>query len=338
MALGGIVVAVGFYLTSFTAGLWHLYIFYGVFCGFAVGMCYNCLLTILPLWHPKRVGFINGAMLMVYGFASLILGNPISAVINAMGWRTAFKVLAVVFLALFLILSVFMQTPDTTPRFVQSPADGDSANDVSTLDMLKSRKFWLFFIWECMVGAVGLALIGHAAAIASDVFTPAAWLAIAVGSVSAASGIGRLICGILSDAIGDIKTAIFMNIAGLAGCIMLIFCLETNSMALLFAGFILCGMCFGAGPALNASFTRRTFGSKYFSTNFSVMSFSLLFSSIAGTYLVGIIRSASDTYMTAFLLILVYLITGLGALGIIFVKSVRAERSQRSVLLSSNIH
>ena len=52
----GIVAGGGFYLASFTQTLWQLYAFYGVFCGFAVGSAYNCLLSVIPLHFPKQIG------------------------------------------------------------------------------------------------------------------------------------------------------------------------------------------------------------------------------------------------------------------------------------------
>lgn len=304
----GIVAGGGFYLASFTQTLWQLYAFYGVFCGFAVGSAYNCLLSVIPLHFPKQIGLINGLMLMFFGFGSLAFGPVVTSLIALHGWRFLFKTLAIVFAAFFAVLSLIVKMPESTGE--SSNAGSVEENGVEIKDMLKMKSFWLFFVWEVIIAAVGLGAIGHAASIAKDIQLTASLIPYAVGVLSAASGLGKLSSGVLSDKIGVIKTAYMMTAIGLIGCGLMVFCLQSANVPLLFAGFGLIGFAYGGGPSLNAAFVRTEFGNKNFSWSFSLMSCSLLVSSILGTYVAGMLRSASGSYSSTILVMMAYLVTG----------------------------
>lgn len=185
------------------------------------------------------------------------------------------------------------------------------------------KSFWLFFVWEVIIAAVGLGAIGHAASIAKDIQLSASMIPYAVGVLSAASGLGKLSSGILSDKIGVIKTAYLMSAIGLVGCALMFFCLQSVSVALLFAGFGLIGFAYGGGPSLNAAFVRTEYGNKNFSWSFSLMSCSLLGASILGTYVAGMLRSASGSYISTILLMGFYLLVGIAALKILQQKDLR---------------
>lgn len=304
----GLVAGSGFYMASFTQTLWQLYAFYGVFCGFAVGSAYNCLLSVVPLHFPRHIGLINGLMLMFFGFGSLAFGPVVTSLIALHGWRFLFKTLAVVFAAFFAVLSLIVKMPENDQE--SNPSVSKDEKGIEIKDMVKMKGFWLFFTWEVIIAAVGLGAIGHAASIAKDIHLTAALIPYAVGVLSAASGLGKLSSGVLSDKIGVIKTAYMMTTVGLLGCILMLFCLQSASATLLFVGFALIGFAYGGGPSLNAAFVRTEFGSKNFSWSFSLMSCSLLVSSILGTYVAGMLRSASGSYSSTLLVMLAYLVSG----------------------------
>lgn len=308
----GIIAGIGFYAASFTQALWQLYVFYGVFCGFAVGGAYNCLLSIVPLHFPKHIGLINGLLLMFFGFGSLAFGPIVTALIAESGWRFLFKMLAIVFAVFFGVLSLIAKAPETSAGGNQKNLSEDEG--VAIGDMLRMKSFWLFFVWEVIIAAVGLGAIGHAASMAKDIQLSASLIPYAVGVLSAASGLGKLSSGVLSDKIGVIKTAYFMTAIGLVGCALMLFCIQSASVFLLFSAFGLIGFAYGGGPSLNAAFVRTEFGSKNFSWSFSLMSCSLLLASVLGTYVAGMLRSASGSYFSTLILMGIYLLIGLASL------------------------
>lgn len=308
----GIVAGTGFFMASYTQSLWQLYLFYGVFCGFAVGSAYNCLLSVIPIHFPKNIGLLNGLMLMFFGMGSLVFGPIVTGSINAYGWRFLFKLLAFAFAFCFAALSVVVKLPVENQQSNEGLLAEKDGIDVR--EMLKRKSFWLFFTWEVIIAAVGLGAIGHAASIAKDIQLSAALIPYAVGILAAASGVGKLCSGILSDQKGVIKTAYFMTSVGILGSGLLIICLTASSPLLLFLSFSLMGFAYGGGPSLNAAYVRKSYGSKNFSWSFSLMSCSLICAAVLGTYVAGMLRSFSGNYFSTIGVMVGYLMIGLASL------------------------
>lgn len=319
--LSGILVAIGFYMASKTTALWQLYVYYGVFCGFAVGSAYNVLLSTIPPQFPKQIGLINGLLLMFFGFGSLAFGPMVKAQMDILGWRGLFQGLGLIFLVIFILLSFIQKNPVK----VTSSVSAEAEEGMSVGEMLKTSRFWLFFIWEVVIAAVGLSFIGHAASIAKDIQLSGSMIPVAVGIVSAASGMGKLTSGALSDRLNVSKTAFIMSIIGLVGCGVMVLCIQNSSVGLLYGGFALVGFAYGGGPSLNAAFVRKEFGNKNFSWSFSLMSCSLMVASLVGTYLVGVVRSASNDYLSSVLVMALYLVIGIISLILLEKKPAKKE-------------
>lgn len=327
MAAGALILA-GFLLSSTVASLWQLYVYYGVVCGFAIGCAYNTLLSVVPLWFPKHVGAVNGIVLLSYGVGSLVLGSVSTSLINAMGWRSTFTTLSIAAILIFCVLSLLITRPrETLPG--STAAMAGSAGEVNTGRMLRRADFWLFFLWLTMLQAVGLAVVGHAASIAEDIHMVATLIPLAVGVVSVSSGLGRVVSGLLYDRIGVIKTLVLETVWAMAGCVLLILSTPLASNPLLFVGFVFIGLAFGSNPALNATFTRGRFGSKFFSTNFAISGFSLIPSAFIGSFLAGILRAASGNYISSFIVMAAYLVVAL-VLALLLRKSLAARVSPLS--------
>ena len=60
--VGGIVLAIGFFLASFTAASmgWMIWITYGVIGGFGMGMTYSTTIACCQKWFPDKRGLITG--------------------------------------------------------------------------------------------------------------------------------------------------------------------------------------------------------------------------------------------------------------------------------------
>lgn len=320
LLINAIIILVSFLLTSRLTSLWQLYVFYGVLCGFAVGSGYNCILSVAPLHFPKRIGLINGVMLFFYGMGGLVLGALAKNLLNRFGWRDTFAYLGILFLVIFLIFSFFVRPPKQEGISVNKN-NVQSETGLSPGQMMKHPYFWIFFIWQTFINAMGLALIGHSASIANEINIPASLLALAVGIASAASGVGKFLFGLLYDLKGRAVTMNAASLVGLIGAVILYLCLETNSVPLLFIGYFFCGASFGGAPACNATFTRKQFGDKYFSMNFSINTLALLVAAFIGTYLIGIVRASSTSYHSSVIILTVFM-----AMAVIMVQFMRKER------------
>lgn len=109
--IAAVAAGVGFLASSFTQVLPWIFVSYGVFCGFAVGVAGNCSLATALKWFPDRQAVASGCMLMGMGFGSAVLGPPVNTLLAAIGWRTTFQVLAVVFFVILAIGAVVLHNP-----------------------------------------------------------------------------------------------------------------------------------------------------------------------------------------------------------------------------------
>lgn len=310
LLINGIVIIIAFILTSSVTSLVELYVYYGVLCGFSVGCAYNCILSVIPLYFPKHIGMINGGMLLSFGMGGLVLGALAKKLITLFEWRTTFVYLGILLFIVFLVFSFFVRPPKV---------EENGKGDVEVLDdtgatpgeMVKHPYFWIFAVWQIAVNAMGLSIIGHAASLATEVDVPGTLLAIAIGVVSAASGVGKFLFGLLYDIKGRAFTMTMASVIGFIGIIIVFICIKHHSLPLLLIGYFFCGASYGACPACNATFTRKQFGNKYFSTNFAINSMVLLIAAFLGTYLIGALRAGSDSYSFAVIILGVYMLVAI---------------------------
>ncbi|HOJ47820.1 MAG TPA: MFS transporter [Bacillota bacterium] len=71
---GGVVLALGFFLASFTppsAG-WLIWVTYGVIGGFGMGMTYSTTIACCQKWFPDKRGFITGIIVSALGFGGVV--------------------------------------------------------------------------------------------------------------------------------------------------------------------------------------------------------------------------------------------------------------------------
>lgn len=308
LLINGIVILTAFILTANLTFLWQLYVFYGVFCGFSVGCAYNCILSVVPLYSPNRIGLINGVMLFAFGMGGFILGAIAKKIMNSYDWRITFVCLGIVLFIVILVFCFFIRLPMQQENVQGDHAKLTADTGMTPLEMFKHPYFYLFFIWQTFVNALGLALIGHAAPIANEINVPGSMIAVTVGVLTASVGIGKFCFGVLYDYKGRWITMSLASLSGVFGMLILMICISTNSFQLLLIGYFCCGIAFGSGPACNAVFTRKLFGNKHFSTNFGINSFPLLIAAFVGTYLIGIVRESSGNYTSSFIILGIYMV------------------------------
>lgn len=94
--LSGILIGIGFYLTSISTNIYMLYASSGIIVGTAVGMGYNCVISACPLWMPEKTATATGLLLMGYALSTAVFGPMISSIIENHGIVIAFRMVAMV--------------------------------------------------------------------------------------------------------------------------------------------------------------------------------------------------------------------------------------------------
>jgi len=300
--ISAVLIAVGTIITNMmfsfedSAALTVLYVGYGGFCGFGVGMSYNAILSGVGKWFPDRSGFISGLLLTGYGMGSLVCGTVVSFFADRIGFPPAFLWSSLIIAAAIAALSfLFRKTPETQ-------ISGGAESGLTTAQILKTPTLWFHFLFSLFAGGVGLMVINSAALIAIY-FGIAAVLGL---MVSLFNGFGRIVSGMIFDRLRSKSIYVVVGM-GFASAILLISAHGTGSVVLMFAGMLIAGMSYGSSMSVTAALTREFYGTKHYAPNFAVITLAGIPSSFMGPYISGRLQDASGgDYLTTFYAMLVF--------------------------------
>ncbi len=306
--LAALLMLVGFLLSSRVESLMGIYISYGVFCGFGVGLAYNADISTVTKWYPDKMGFISGVLLMCFGFGGMVLGSAASTLITLIGWRTTFVVLGVAFALILTIASHFIVAPGPEvvlpQRQVKNVKAMEDGLSLTAGEMLRRPAFWLYFIWTTALTAAGLSVIGHAAVCAQDLGADVGVAALITGLISISNGCGRVLAGIIFDKFGRKFCVRLDNAVMSLAFIVLIASVSMGSIPVFILGGILMGLAYGGLPSSNSAFVNMFYGREHYPLNFSIINLNLLPAAFLGPLLAGAIKTATGSYSMVFIIML----------------------------------
>lgn len=123
---GALVVSSGLLLATAVSQPWHLHVTLGVLVvGGSVIFSYIGHSMFLPNWFVRRRGLAIGIAFSGVGVGSMVLFPWIQALIDAVGWRTACQVLALLLVSVVLPLNFLLQR--TRPEQMGLLPDGERA-------------------------------------------------------------------------------------------------------------------------------------------------------------------------------------------------------------------
>lgn len=313
--ISAVVIGIGFIASSFTSSLPWIYISYGVACGFAVGIGANTILSTTLKWFADRQGVASGALLMGFGFGSMVLSPFVTMLLGSIGWRKTFFVLGIIFFVLLFIGAMIVKNPskEFSDELVEKARKNKviSHRDFETKEMLHCSSFWIFMAWTVLIGAGSLALISNAVPAASDILIVSmseeeAIIAAtaAMGMISTFNGLGRLALGVIWDKKGYRVSLMIISVAygiSMAACAIATMSLQ---ITLLVVGFIILGMTYGGSMSVTSAMVGSFFGTKHYSINYACASCNLIVAASIGPTLIGRLRTSSGSYLSSFWVIL----------------------------------
>lgn len=301
----------GFLRTSNLTGnsVLLLYLSYGVLAGLGIGIAYNAVISTVSAWFPDKKGLCSGCLMMGFGASSLVIGNFASSMMDKLGWQSAFLIVGIALGAVLVITALILKKPDADTVFPAPKAkkavsiETFEAQDYATGEMLKRVSFWMAFVGIGLLAAVGSSVISFARDLALSVGAQAALATTLVGVLSVCNGLGRILTGALFDAKGRRFTMLAANVLTIAAAGVTLVAVVMQSLPLCIAGLCLVGMSYGSCPTVSSAFVSTFYGTKHFPTNFSIMNFNLIGSSLMATAC-GSLLTTSGGYSAPFALLL----------------------------------
>lgn len=281
---GACIAGIGFVLTALlqNGSLMLLYLLYGVFGGFGIGLMYNAIIFCVGTWFEDKKGLASGIMMLGFGMSTLVLGKVVSPLLSSpsFGWRKVYIGIGLAILAVG-ILAALLLKPRTAIKSDENQKSKVGGMDCSTSEMIRTASFWCFF-WFCsFLSASGSALLSFAKDYFVAVGTDVELAVSLVGIISVFNGLGRLVCGIMADAIGLRKTMISINVAALLASGIMLGAVYFQSAAMAVIGACVIGAAYGYVPTLSSVFIRVRYGTKFFASNFSVATTALVPASLS---------------------------------------------------------
>jgi len=277
VAVGGIMVALGWIINSYADSLTLLYTG-AVLSGVGAGGVYSVCVGNAVKWFPDRRGLAVGLTAAGFGAGAAITVIPVRMVIEAHGYASAFFWFGLVQGAIIFLVAWFLRYPlaNEAPGAGTPVRVAQSSASFTPGQMLTSPVFWLLYVMFVMVSASGLmataqiALIAKSYGLNDTVFLfGASTLTVALIFDNVMNGAARPFFGWISDQIGrEYTMAIAFGLGGLAYLL-----LGTNGASpwsfVLFAGFIF--FTWGEIFSLFPSTCTDCFGPRYATVNASLL-------------------------------------------------------------------
>lgn len=306
--LAGVLVFLGFFLTSrMRGGIGMLYGSYGVLCGVGIGIVYNVVIATVTARFPDKRATASGALMMGFGASSLVLGSATSGLINGLGWRAAYLILGVGIIAVLAAGSFFLPARVEKGSGKTGPA---ATRDIAPRQMVGMSSFWRFYLFSILISAIGTCVISLGKDVAVTVGASESTAVLLVGVLSVCNGLGRILTGLLFDAIGRARTMLASNGLAILSMALMLAAVSLHSAPLVVAGLVAVGLTYGSMPPVSSGFVSSVYGPTHFALNFSIANTMLFPASFSATIGGGILE-ATGSYRPLFALLLGCAVLGL---------------------------
>ncbi len=293
LVLSAILVWAGFCGCSFLTGMSiiPLYLLYGCVSGFGIGVAYNVIVTATLTWFEDMRGLCSGLMMMCFGASTLLLGTFASGMFRSLGWRMTFRALGAVIAVLLLLSALILKI---------KPKRQVGAARTKT-DIYKKGSFWLFCLYVIALSAGASMVISFSRDLSLSVGAKEGLATTLVGVLAVCNGLGRLLCGYLSDRLSVTRVMVIAGItASIAAC-WLLYAVSYGGVPSCVVGMCATGVAYGFSPTVISSFVAKSYSMENFSVNFSLASFTLIPCSFAAT-VGGVMVTKTGEFRSALIL------------------------------------
>lgn len=290
LTAAGVLCLAGFFLVSILNPdrLWLLYLGYGLMAGTGIGIVYNVVIATVNAWFPDRKGLCSGALMMGFGFSTLLFGNFLLGLFDEskLGWRKTYLLLGAILFVLFVLAAAVLRLPSADTVF-PVPARSRKAGtapveNVTTAEMLKRGSFWKLFLFFILFASVGSTAISGAKN-QFEALGAVEAASLLAGFVTVFNGLGRIVSGAFFDAFGLRKTQYLTSGVVIAATLLTFLGYLCQLSPLGIAGLCLCGFSYGFSPTVSAAFVIGFYGPKDFALNFPILNLILIPASFVPT-------------------------------------------------------
>ena len=325
MPVGILILALATASCAFASELQHFYVLFGILMPLGTAFCgWPIYAPAMMNWFYKKRGLVLGLAQMGGGL-SMTYAIFVEFVIEEVGWRSTFLILAGTLFAFSLPLAIFFfyyhpRDKGTVPYGLDAPAihahtltekDNNTGEDFAekTLpEVLRSPQLWLLVLSYALCwGVAHYMILAHQVRFLQDVGFSSMYSSTILGVFGIMACAGQA-TGFLSDWMGREKTITVTTCFSLIGVTALLCIKDTSQPWLLYIFSVCCG--YGAGLATPTTFAASAdiFHGRQFGTVGGLLLAGMGVGSIMGPWFGGFLHDLTNTYTTAFILCMISLI------------------------------
>lgn len=306
LAVGALSLGAGLLVTARADSLWQAALGHGLGVGFGVACGYVPLVAVVGGWFVRRRTLAVGVAVSGIGAGTLV-GAPVgAALIESVGWRQAYLVLAVVSVVVLLVCALVLAAP---------PVPGSSGPGPALRPRLRTPAFLRLYGSQVLLAAVLFVPFVHLPALAATTGASPVAAATLVGLIGAASVLGRLALGAAADRIGVLGTYQACFVAMAASFVLW---LGSPGYPRLVAFAVVLGVGYGGFVALGPAVAAQIFGTQGLGGLLGVLYTSAAIGSAFGPPVAAVIIESRGFTVVAVLAL------GVGAAAVAVVLQVRA--------------
>jgi MFS family permease len=314
--IGGVLVGLGWFLTSLVTSLPEplifTLIFYGIIAGAGVGIAYGVPISVSSRWIPERRGLAVGLTILGFGLSPLITAPLANYLIHAVGLMNTFAYLGIAFGALLVVLSIPLSFPPegwTPPSTSAQVVKTRALAELEPKQMVRTLTFYGLWLSYALGTLGGFTAISLAAKYGQEVVGLTSELSATITGVFAIfNGAGRPFFGYLCDRLGVRKTALISFIVIFAAALL---AMQAYTLPPYIISFALLWLVFGGWLAIAPAGTSTFFGLKHLGTNYGIVFTGYGAGALIGPTLASYIQATTGSYSPAFLTTAILAMIGL---------------------------
>ncbi len=204
---GMVCIALALLSASWATSLTAVYLSYGVGIGLGIALVYTPAIGCVLPWFVARRGLASGIASSGIGLGTVVIPLVVTALIGALDWRSALRIMAAGIFMLGLVATGLLKTAPVAGSPVGSSGGNKPMASGATLKQaLHDRRFWWFYLFT-FFGAPSMFIpFAHVSASARDLGVADAQAVGLVGLIGVGSLVGRFAIGALADKLGRTTT------------------------------------------------------------------------------------------------------------------------------------
>lgn len=287
MLVSAVWVFAGLMLFSVSRRLWMFYAVaaaMGLFATSCINLCANVIVQ--TSYSSDQASNLLGFVMAGSGIGGMILSILLPGILERMGWRFGYRLIAVCWLVLVLLAWLLLGKQQNAAAAVGKAI---SVDGMTKAEALRSPRFY------CMLVAVVLYTAGstiqqQVPSLLEGMEYSAGQISVMVAVLTAALAVGKIVQGMLYSRIGTLKGGILLSVTYMAGFLML------TNRATVYPGLIALAFGMGTVTTLLPTAVRFTFGAREYAAIWSILATASSVGSFISTPVWGAIYDGFGSY------------------------------------------